>query len=67
MNLEKVHQLANSYEQLSDRDKARVGEQVGVLRARIDEVPKSFGWKMRARVGDRKKWYRDVGELAPNV
>jgi hypothetical protein len=67
MNLEKVHQLANSYEQLSDGDKARVGEQVGALRDRIDEVPKSFGWKMRAKVGDRKKWYRDVGELAPEV
>jgi hypothetical protein len=26
-----------------------------------------MGWKMRARVGDRKRWYREVGELAEHV
>jgi hypothetical protein len=67
MNLEKVRQLANTYVQLSDEDKTRVGEQVGALLSRIDEAPKSLGWKLRAKVGDRKKWYRDVGELAPEV
>jgi len=27
------------------------------LRSVLDEVPKSRGWKLRARVGDRKRWY----------
>lgn len=27
------------------------------LRRRLEEVPKSRGWKMRARIGDRKRWY----------
>ena len=27
------------------------------LRIRIDEVPKSRSWKLRARVGDKKRWY----------
>lgn len=27
------------------------------LRNRIDREPKTFGWKMRARVGDKVKWY----------
>lgn len=67
MNLEKVRLLADGYEQLSAEEKARVAEQVGALRARIDEVPKNLGWRLRAKVGDRKKWYRDVGELAPEV
>jgi hypothetical protein len=22
-----------------------------------------MAWKLRAKIGDRKKWYRDVGEL----
>jgi hypothetical protein len=22
-----------------------------------------MSWRLRAKVGDRKKWYRDVGEL----
>jgi hypothetical protein len=24
---------------------------------RIEEESKSFGWKMRAKIGDRKRWY----------
>ena len=27
------------------------------LREALDTVPKSRGWKLRARVGDRKRWY----------
>jgi hypothetical protein len=27
------------------------------LKEELDAVPKSRGWKMRARVGDRKRWY----------
>jgi hypothetical protein len=27
------------------------------LREELDAAPKSRGWKMRARVGDRKRWY----------
>ncbi len=65
MNLRKVEQMAASYPQLSDGEKARVAEQVAASLARIEAEPKSLGWRMRARVGDRKKWYRDVGELAP--
>ncbi len=65
MNLRKVERMATSYPQLGDEDKARVAAQVASALARIDAEPKSLSWKMRAKVGDRKKWYRDVGELAP--
>jgi hypothetical protein len=27
------------------------------LRTRLDTVPKSRGWKLRARIGDRRRWY----------
>jgi hypothetical protein len=27
------------------------------LREELDAVPKSRGWRMRARIGDRKRWY----------
>ncbi len=67
MNLEKVQQMAASYPQLSDEDTRRVAEQVELALARITQEPKSLAWKLRARVGDRKKWYRDVSELAPHV
>ena len=67
MNLGKVGQMAASYEALGDDEKRRVSEQVEAALARIEREPKSFAWKMRARIGDRKKWYRDVGELADKV
>jgi hypothetical protein len=35
----------------------RVAERLARLRAEFDAVPKSRGWKLRARVGERKRWY----------
>jgi hypothetical protein len=67
MNLTKVKQIATTYPQLSDQEKLRVAEQVDAALARLQAKPKSLGWKLRAKVGDRKKWYRDVGELAPQM
>jgi hypothetical protein len=34
-----------------------VVERLRRLRGELDTVPKSRGWKLRARVGDRKRWY----------
>jgi hypothetical protein len=65
MNLDKVKQMAHAYPQLGDDETRRVGEQVDLALERIEAEPKSMGWRMRARIGDRKKWYRDVGELGP--
>ncbi len=63
MNLDKVRQLAHHYPQLSDEQKARVEKQVNDSLARIEQEPKSLAWKIRARVGDRVKWYKDVDEV----
>jgi hypothetical protein len=35
----------------------RVAERLRRLRSDLDTVPKSRGWKMRSRIGDRKRWY----------
>jgi hypothetical protein len=67
MNLRKVSQMAATYPQLDAEEKRRVEEQVDAVLARIEREPKSRKWRWRARVGDRKKWYRDVGELGPSV
>lgn len=34
-----------------------VADRLQRLRGALDTVPKSRGWKLRARVGDRKRWY----------
>lgn len=63
MNLEKVRALSQTYPQLTDEQKAKVESQVKAAMARLDAEPKSMGWKLRARVGDRVKWYKDVDEV----
>jgi len=63
MNLNKVRQLAGSYPQLADQQKADVAVQVEGALTHIAAAPKSMAWRMRARVGDRVKWYKDVDEV----
>ncbi len=63
MNLDKVKQLAQTYPQLTDEQKARVASQVNLALKRIEEEPKSTAWRLRSRVGDRIKWYKDVDEV----
>jgi hypothetical protein len=35
----------------------RVSSQIAVLRETIEAQPKTMAWKMRARIGDRVRWY----------
>lgn len=67
MNLGKVGDIAGRYDELSERDKERLRRQVTEALDRIEAEPKSRRWRLRARVGDRIKWYRDVGEMGPAV
>jgi hypothetical protein len=63
MNLDKVRALAHGYEQLSKDEKAHVEQKVEAALERIESEPKSMAWRLRARVGDRVKWYKDVDEV----
>ena len=63
MNLDKVRQLAHGYEQLKDEQKAHIESQVASALERIEAEPKSLAWRLRDRVGDRVKWYKEVDEV----
>jgi hypothetical protein len=65
MNLEKVRTFALSHQSLEGAEKATIESRVAEALRRIEDEPKSGRWRLRARVGDRVKWYRDVGEVAP--
>jgi hypothetical protein len=62
-NLDTVIEFLGRYPQLDAEDVRIVTHHVNELRARIDVAPKSRRWKVRATVGDRVKWYKDVEEL----
>jgi hypothetical protein len=63
MNLDKVGQLSAGNSYLDEKQKAHVTSQVEGALAYIEAAPKSMAWRIRARVGDRVKWYKDVDEV----
>jgi len=64
INLKKVKDFLPEFKALSDSDRGDVASKVDKLLAYIEKESKSFGWKMRARVGPSKKWYTEVEELS---
>jgi hypothetical protein len=63
MNLQKVAQLVLGYAQLETDQKSRASGQVQAALAAIEAEPKTMAWRLRSRVGDRVKWYKDVDEV----
>ncbi|MDH5794823.1 MAG: hypothetical protein OEZ24_01815 [Candidatus Bathyarchaeota archaeon] len=59
-NLKRLGELLNSFDQLSEADKMDVKGKIEKTLQSIEDKPKSMSWKMRARVGPSKKWYREV-------
>lgn len=46
--------------QIEKKDREEIARKIEDLLERIDKEPKSFGWKMRAKVGTKKRWYNPV-------
>jgi hypothetical protein len=63
MNLENVRRTAQTHEKLSKEDRSDVDSKLTALRERIDAEPKTRGWKIRAQIGEKRKWYKDVDEF----
>jgi len=55
MNIDKITDLAPDF--LDEKEREVVVERLGRLRRIIEEAPKSMKWKMRARIGEKKRWY----------
>ncbi len=52
---------------LSAEQRADVVARIDALRAAIDAAPKSRGWKLRAKIGERKRWYDEPEEVDRDV
>jgi hypothetical protein len=60
-NLRDCRAFAEKYDM---PDRAVLLERLDVLLERIEAEPKSRAWRLRARVGDRKRWYELPEEVA---
>lgn len=62
-NLERCREHVGDYDlEASDRD--RIVTRFDELLSRIEEEPKSRGWKLRAKVGERRRWYELPEEVS---
>ncbi len=70
-NLQKIHKFISELDkfgreagidpqQISSKDREEIAGKIQVLLKAIDQAPKSFGWRMRAKVGTKKRWYNPV-------
>jgi len=55
-NLQRCRELIGGYD-LLDADRQRICDRLGAVLERIEAEPKSRGWKLRAKIGERKRWY----------
>ena len=63
-NLNKIKKLVDSYTQVLTQNKVEdVKNKIDITLDRIEKKPKSMGWKMRAKIGTKTKWYKEVEEI----
>lgn len=62
-NLNRTRDYSKMLQGLSPTDLETIARRIDSLLTRIDKEEKSFGWKMRAKVGTGVKWYQAVDEL----
>jgi len=60
-NLLSCRAFADTYEV---PDRARLDERLDALLDRIEREPKPRSWRLRAKIGDRKRWYELPEEVA---
>ena len=58
-----VQEFMPNYELLTEEDRNDVIRKVETIHKRIEDQPKAFSWKIRAKVGPSRKWYNEVETL----
>ncbi len=61
-NLKRVPEYLKEFPSLTEAQARVIRDRIGELIERIETAPKTMGWKMRAAVGPRKRWYQEVSE-----
>lgn len=62
-NLAKVRDKAAATQELGEDDQLDVSKKIQALSDILEKQPKTFAWKMRAKIGPKSKWYKDVEEV----
>lgn len=60
LNLHKIRGFLG--EAAAERERATVAGRLERIEEEIESAPKTWRWKLRAKIGTKKKWYQDVDE-----
>jgi len=63
INLDKIGRLASLYGELDTAQKALLDSRLKQISARLEAEDKPLAWRLRSRLGDRVKWYKDVEDI----
>jgi hypothetical protein len=61
-NLNKVRRFIGQFDAISEHQGEVIAKRIDQLLEMIEAAPKTAKWKIRARVGTRKRWYQEVNE-----
>ncbi len=62
-NVERLRSFILGAPALSGEEREVIGRRLAEFVTRVDAEPKSRRWRLRAKVGTRMQWYRDVSEM----
>ncbi len=62
-NLEKVKTASNGVAVLDADMRTTICQKADAVRAAIEDEPKTWKWKLRAKTGPKKIWYKEVSEI----
>jgi hypothetical protein len=62
-NMKKTEISLEQFDLFTAADKAEIRQKLTEIRRYIDQAPKTVAWKMRNKIGDKLKWYKEVDEL----
>jgi hypothetical protein len=62
-NLKNVEGRLSVYQELTDEDRADVSKKIKELLSILEKHPRTLAWKLRARIGPKSKWYKDVEDV----
>ena len=64
MSIQKLHDFLDEGSiELDQTDAQTIKRRLVAIQIAMDDAPKTMGWKMRARVGTRLRWYEEVEEV----
>jgi hypothetical protein len=62
-NVEKMLALNTKSNLFDAGEKQVIADRTTEILAYVEREPKPLAWKMRSKIGDKVKWYKDVDEL----